>query len=205
MVSNPNSLKVGILIFDDVEVLDFCGPFEVFTVAGFLASQNQADFSGDVFTIAQTDRIIKARGNLQVKPDYTIENHPPVDLLIVPGGWGTRREVENEVLLTWLAKVSQATQLNASVCTGSFLLGKIGLLDGKQATTHWGSLDRMAQTFPQVQVKREIRWVDEGAVITSAGISAGIDMSLHLVERIYGRELAEKTAHHMEYFWQQTA
>jgi transcriptional regulator GlxA family with amidase domain len=173
-------------------------------VAGYLESQNQTDFSGDVFTIAQTDRIVKARGNLQVKPDYTIENHPPIDLLIVPGGWGTRREVENEVLIDWLAKVSRATQLNASVCTGSFLLGKIGLLDGKKATTHWGSLDRMAQTFPQIQVQREIRWVDEGAVVTSAGISAGIDMSLHLVERIYGRELAEKTAYQMEYFWQQT-
>ena len=105
--------------------------------------------------------------------------------------------------MEWLAKVTQQTRLNTSVCTGSFLLGKVGVLKGHSATTHWASLDRFAQAFPQVQVQREVRWVDDGAVITSAGVSAGIDMSLHVVERLLGREQAEQTAKQMEYVWQE--
>lgn len=198
-------INVGILIFDEVEVLDFCGPFEVFSVAGRLKAegkdggQGQAAFA--VFTVAETERIIKARGNLLVQPHFTIKNHPPIDVLVVPGGWGTRREVNNSVLIEWLASISKETQINSSVCTGAFLLAKAGLLDGHQATTHWLSLDRFGNDFPNVQVQREVRWVDAGSIVSSAGISAGIDMSLHLVERLLGRELALQTAKQMEYYW----
>lgn len=202
-------LVVGILIFDDVEVLDFCGPFEVFSVAGRVAATGEDGRTGEtatqVITIAQTARIVKARGNLLVQPHYTFENHPNLDVLIVPGGWGTRREIDNAVLISWLDKVSSQVTIRASVCTGSFLLGKIGLFDGHKATTHWASLDRMAQTFPQVQIIRDERWVDEGNIISSAGISAGIDMSLHLVERLFNRNVAEQTARQMEYVWNENA
>ncbi|HEX2909728.1 MAG TPA: DJ-1/PfpI family protein [Chloroflexia bacterium] len=196
-------LNVGILIFNEVEVLDFCGPFEVFSVTRRTGvnSQDETNKPFAVFTIAETDRIVRTRGGMLVQPHYNIQNHPPVDILVVPGGWGTRKEVDNPVLIEWLAKISGETQLNTSVCTGAFLLAKTGLLDGHKATTHWLSLDRMEQTFPRVQVIRNTRWVDEGAIISSAGISAGIDMSLHIVERLLGREVAEQTARQMEYSW----
>lgn len=204
--NNPIPHSVGILIFDDVEVLDFCGPFEVFSVAARLtASGHQPDQPlFHVFTIAQHDRTIAARGNLLIQPHFTIATAPAIDLLIVPGGWGTRREVTNAALIGWIARVAQHTAITASVCTGAFLLAQAGLLVGKAATTHWASLDRFASDFPAVRVQRETRWVDEGKIVTSAGISAGIDMSLHLVGRLLGREHAEATARQMEYTWVDT-
>jgi len=202
-------LNVGILIFDEVEVLDFCGPFEVFGVAGRLkaagASNRNAGSACEVFTIAESNRILKTVNNLLVQPHYTFKNHPTLDVLVVPGGWGTRQEVNNPVLIDWLTQVTSQTKLNTSVCTGSFLLAKVGLLDGRKATTHWQSLDRFAQAFPHVEVQREVRWVDDGDIVSSAGISAGIDMSLHLVERLLGRELAIQTARQMEYSWNENA
>ncbi len=202
-INQGDPMNVGILIFDDVEVLDFCGPFEVFSVTRRegVASQDEANKPFAVFTIAQTGNIVKARGGLLVQPHFIIENHPPIDLLVVPGGWGTRREVDNPVITDWLSTVTKETQLNTSVCTGAFLLAKIGLLDDKAATTHWASLDRLQQTFPRVEVIRNTRWVDQGNIVTSAGISAGIDMSLHLVEKLLGRSVAEQTAKQMEYSW----
>ncbi|MBN9390513.1 MAG: DJ-1/PfpI family protein [Chloroflexi bacterium] len=200
-------LNVGILIFDDAEVLDFCGPFEVFSVTRLLDATDRPDGRTEatkpfaVFTIAERNRTVKAVGGLRVEPHFTIENHPPIDILVVPGGMGTRREVNNPVLTDWIRKVSGETRLNTSVCTGSFMLGQAGLLEGHRATTHWLSLDRMQQTFPTVTVVRETRWVDEGNLVTSAGISAGIDMSLHVVEKLLGRDVAENTTRQMEYAW----
>jgi transcriptional regulator GlxA family with amidase domain len=197
-------LNVGILIFDEVEVLDFCGPFEVFSVARRPGanSQDESNRPFAVFTVAQTPATVRTRGGLRVEPHFTLENHPPIDILVVPGGWGTRREIDNPVIIDWIRRVATETQLNTSVCTGAFLLAQAGLLEGRRATTHWGSLDRLEQTFPQVQVLRQDRWVDEGKVVTSAGVSAGIDMSLHLVERFLGTQAAEQTARQMEYTWQ---
>jgi transcriptional regulator GlxA family with amidase domain len=199
-------LNVGILIFDEVEVLDFCGPFEVFSVTRRPGASDQDESARPfaVFTVAQTSATIRTRGGLRVEPHFTIENHPPIDILVVPGGWGTRREVDNPVIIDWIRRVATETQLNTSVCTGAFLLAQAGLLEGRRATTHWGSLDRLEQTFPQVEVVRVSRWVDEGKVVTSAGISAGIDMSLYLVERFLGMEVAEQTARQMEYAWRST-
>ena len=142
MQSNPSvrGFQVGIVIFDDVEVLDFAGPFEVFTVAGEIlkdsADENRQVGTIRALTIAQSDQIVKARGNLLIQPHSTFENHPPLDLLVVPGGWGTRRQAENPMMLDWLRRVTPTTTINASVCTGAFLLGKIGLFDGRKATTH---------------------------------------------------------------------
>ncbi len=199
------TLNVGIVIFDQVEVLDFCGPFEVFSVTTEMIAQQRPDKKGPfhVFTIAEQNRLVTTRGGLLVQPHFTIADSPHIDIVIVPGGFGTRREIDNPVLMEWLAKITQQTRLNTSVCTGSFLLAKVGVLEGHSATTHWASLDRFAQAFPQVQVQREVRWVDDGTIITSAGVSAGIDMSLHVIERLLGRVQAEQTAKQMEYVWQE--
>jgi transcriptional regulator GlxA family with amidase domain len=152
-----------------------------------------------VFTIAEKSDIVKCRGGLLVQPHYTIENHPPLDILLVPGGWGTRREAQNAVLLDWIALQDKSTELTTSVCTGAFLLAERGLLDNLSATTHWASLDRLQAGYPSVNVQRGLRYVDNGRVITSAGVSAGIDMSLHIVAGLLGEPTARETAKQMEY------
>ncbi len=192
---------VGILIFDDVEVLDFAGPFEVFATTQQPGQDAQDGTARPfrVFTIAERADIVRCRGGLLVQPHYTIENHPPLDILVVPGGWGTRREASNNTLLDWIAAQDRATQLTASVCTGAFLLATRGLLDGREATTHWASIDRLRQTHPAVTVRDDQRYIDTGHIITSAGVSAGIDMALRIVARLLGEETARDTAHEMEY------
>jgi len=199
---NQNHIPtVGILIFDDVEVLDFCGPFEVFSVARPDGEDSDESRLFNVVTIAEEDRIITCRGGLLVKPHTTIENHPPLDILVVPGGLGTRRERKNQRLLDWIVRQDQQTRLTTSVCTGAFLLAERGLLDHLHATTHWNSVEWMRNTYPTIEMVADARVVDEGHIITSAGISAGIDMSLHVVSRLYGVEAAEWTARQMEYDW----
>lgn len=191
---------VGILIFDDVEVLDFCGPFEVFATT-VMTSADGADeeFPFLVYTIAETSRIVRCTGGLLAQPHYTIEDHPPLDILLVPGGRGTRREVENPRLLDWIAQQDRATEMTTSVCTGAFMLAARGLLDGKVATTHWGSIERLRETYPAIEVREHVRYIDNGRILTSAGVSAGIDMSLHIVAQLLGTETAAGTARRMEY------
>jgi transcriptional regulator GlxA family with amidase domain len=196
-----NRMTVGILIFDDVEVLDFCGPFEVFSVARKPGSSSDDDRLFIVYTIAEEDRIINCRGGLLVQPHFTITNHPDLDILLVPGGQGTRRERHNAQLLDWITRQDQQIDLLTSVCTGSFLLAEAGKLNGLQATTHWASVDTMRENYPEIDMHADVRFVDQGRVITSAGISAGIDMSLHIVARLHGQEVAEWTARRMEYEW----
>lgn len=200
-MSQLPALTVGILIFDEVEVLDFCGPFEVFSVARLASQRSDEQQLFRVVTIAETDTIVSCRGGLLVKPHATIEQHPPLDILVVPGGQGTRKEMYNQRLINWIKQQDQHTQLTTSVCTGAFLLAEGGLLNDHSATTHWGSIQWMRDTYPQVSLLDDARVVDEGHIITSAGISAGIDMSLHVVERLHGRETAEWTARRMEYDW----
>jgi transcriptional regulator GlxA family with amidase domain len=192
-------IRVAILVFDGVEVLDFCGPFEVFSAVRGGGAQRDTAPLFRVFTVAEEDRIITATGGLEVKPSDTLDACPPVEILIVPGGQGTRREVGNAPLMSWLAGRAPATPVMASVCTGAFLLAQTGLLDGKRATTHWASMDRLRQTYPHVRVAADERVVDEGRVVTAAGVSAGIDMSLLLVERYAGSNVAAETARWMEY------
>lgn len=191
--------RVGILVFDDVEVLDFCGPFEVFSVARPVGEHADENRLFEVVTIAEQDRIIHCRGGLMVKPHFTTETHPPLDILVIPGGQGTRRERLNSTILEWIASQHQHTEVTASVCTGAFLLAERGLLDGKRATTHWNSVEWMKHQYPQVRMLPDTRVVDEGHFVTSAGISAGIDMSLQLVGRLHGPEVAAWAARRMEY------
>ncbi|PZR99514.1 MAG: AraC family transcriptional regulator [Candidatus Chloroheliales bacterium] len=193
--------NIGILIFDEVEVLDFCGPFEVFSVTRNLrtSDDDEADKPFNVYLVAEQEALVRTRGGMMVQPHCTTATCPPLDLLLIPGGWGTRREVGNKPLITWIAQRSAEVELTASVCTGAFLLAAAGLLEGRRATTHWQSIARLAQTYPTVTVLSDIRYVDEGKIITSAGISAGIDMSLYLVQKWLGRAVAEQTARVMEY------
>ncbi|GCE06812.1 DJ-1/PfpI family protein [Dictyobacter aurantiacus] len=200
-MTQKSILTVGILIFNEVEVLDFCGPFEVFSVARLAGQHSDAQQLFQALTIAEADEIVTCRGGLLVKPHATIEQHPPLDILVVPGGQGTRKEMYNQRLVDWIKQQDQRTQLTTSVCTGAFLLAEGGLLNEHRATTHWGSISWMRDTYPDISILDDARVVDEGRIITSAGISAGIDMSLHVVERLHGRETAEWTARRMEYDW----
>lgn len=192
--------RVGILIFPNVEVLDFCGPFEVFSVTRSNEERRREDPSPfEVRLIAETMNTVVATGGLKVQPDDTIETAPPLDILVVPGGWGTRTEIKNEKLLRWIAARGRSVETLTSVCTGSMLLGKTGLLDGRCATTHWRSLPWMRESFPAVTVVEDLHVVEDGNVLTSAGISAGIDMALRVVARYCGEQIARNTARNMEY------
>lgn len=192
---------VGILIFEDVEVLDFCGPFEALSVATRLGEHEDDAKLFDVRIIAESTDVVSCRNGLQVVPHHAIAAHPPLDILVIPGGRGTRRERTNPAILDWLAQHSSTASITSSVCTGAFLLAAVGLLDGKSATTHWGSIDWLREHHPEIIVRDDLRWIDEGSIVTSAGVSAGIDMALHLVDRLHGRAVAEQTARHMEYVW----
>ncbi len=196
---------VAIYLFDEVEVLDFAGPFEVLTTASRVHARlhPEAPKLFQVITIAQEARTIMARGGLRVEPQYTIEHHPPLDVLIIPGGVVTA-QLESRAVIDWIAHCAPSSTITASVCTGAFLLGQAGLLHGKAATTHWEDIADLRAMFPSLEVKENQRWVDAGPIVTSAGISAGIDMSLHLVSRLAGRELAIRTARQMEFDWQES-
>ena len=193
-------MRVGILVFPEVEVLDFCGPFEVFSVTRLDDARRREEPSPfEVLLVAETADVVTATGGLRVVPDCDIDGCPPLDLLVVPGGWGTRKELHNQRLLAWIAARGCQVGILTSVCTGAMLLGKAGLLDGRRATTHWRSLDWMHDAFPSVTVERELHVVEDGNVVTSAGIAAGIDMALRVVARTCGEVVARATARHMEY------
>lgn len=191
---------VGILIFDDVEVLDFCGPFEVFSVARL--PKDDKDFASQLFqavTIAADQKIVTCIGGLTVQPQYTFADCPKLDLLVVPGGWGTRALVRERTVIDWILRIAGQVEITASVCTGAFLLAEAGLLSGLKATTHWGSIERLRSSYPSVEVLSDQRVVDQDSIVTSAGISAGIDMALQLVARLHGSAAALWTARRMEY------
>ena len=192
--------RVGILVFDGVEVLDFCGPFEVFSVTRLDETRRREDPSPfEVVLVAEQAGTVTAVGGLKVTPDHTLADCPSLDILVVPGGWGTRREIGNPALLEWIGVRGHAVETLTSVCTGAMLLGKAGLLDGRRATTHWRSLGWMTESFPDVTVETALHVVEDGNVFTSAGISAGIDMALLVVARHHGEEIARAAARTMEY------
>jgi len=242
-----NKLKVGILLFDEVEVLDFAGPYEVFSLA---QHQNSEEKLFDVKTVAESKEIISARNGLKIMPDLSYggekqgepgfephsdasdaldddtnddpgesednlddlkNNHPKelknnrqnaldFDLLIVPGGRGASEiEIHNQRLIAWLKAQSKQVKIMASVCTGAFLLAEAGLLQGKKATTHWSAIERLQQDYPEVKVQSYLKYVDEGDIITAAGISAGIDMSLYLLKKLFDQDLAKYTSRRLEF------
>ncbi len=192
--------SVGILVFPDVEVLDFCGPFEVFSVVRLDEDRRRIEPSPyDVVLIAEAHMTVVATGGLKVIPDHTLDDCPPLDTLVVPGGWGTRREMHNDPLIAWVTERGRQVTTLASVCTGSLLLARAGLLDGQKATTHWRVLEEMQNLFPSVEIVKDQHVVEAGSVVTSAGISAGIDMARRVVARHHGEPVARATARYMEY------
>lgn len=194
---------IGIYVFDEVEVLDFAGPFEVFSTAARVASRvSNAPPPFSVTLVADRVREVRARGGLRVVPSAGFSDQPALEVLLVPGG-DVSAELERTHVIAWIAELAKRASLTASVCTGAFLLAKAGLLGGRRVTTHWEDAADLQRSFPELMVEKDVPWVDAGDVVTSAGISAGLDMSLHLVARLASSELAERTARQMDYVWRQ--
>ena len=195
-------INVGILIFDEVEVLDFAGPFEVFSRtrllkgAGSRRSDDSAPFNP--FTISIDKKPVTATGGLKIISDYTIKDCPKIEILIIPGGFGTRTLLNNESLLSWIKSIADQATTTSSVCTGALLLAKAGLLEGKRATTHWGAIEALKSISKDIQVINNRRIVND-EIITSAGVSSGIDMAFMLVENLYGEQVASDTAKYIEF------
>jgi transcriptional regulator GlxA family with amidase domain len=187
--------NVAILIFNDVEVLDFAGPYEVFAVTDEL--HNHSLFN--VYTVAKKKSAIQAKNKLSINPAYGISDCPKPDILVIPGGDGTTTLLENKVVLEWIQQTAQKAELILSVCTGSLLLAKAGILEGLRATTHHTAFDRLAALAPHTKIVSNRNYVDNGSVVTSAGVSTGIDMCLFVVGNIVGEDVAAKTAENMEY------
>ncbi len=194
--------NVGILIFEGVEILDFAGPFEVFSRArlepGAASRRSEESAPFNVFTVAKSRAPIRTTGNLEVVPHHGFAAAPRIDLLLVPGGWGTRPLLDDRETLDWIRGAAATARRTTSVCTGSLLLAKIGLLAGRRATTHWAALDLLESLDAGVTVERKLRVVDDG-IISSAGVASGIDMAFYVVETLFGKAVADETAHYIEY------
>lgn len=194
----------AILLFDKIEVLDFAGPFEVFSVCG-ASGPNPGHFN--VYTVAENSPVI-ARNGLSINPQFSLDNCPVPDIMVIPGGggfyedgspFGSRKEMHNPVIINWIKKYNETAELMLSVCTGSLILAKAGLLDGLSATTHWKAMDQLKEVAPNTKLLYDERWVDNGRIITSAGVSAGIDMSLYVISKLMGTKVADETARYMQY------
>jgi transcriptional regulator GlxA family with amidase domain len=194
--------NVGILIFDGVEVLDFAGPYEVFSRTrlepGPRSRRSEASAPFRVFTVARTVETVTATGGLRVVPDFGFDDMPTAHLLVIPGGFGTRDLMGDEEWLDWIRRRADDAEQVASVCTGSLLLASAGLLRGRRATTHWGAVGLLAELDPSITVEAGARVVSDG-IISSAGVAAGIDMAFQIVEMLHGREVADETAAYIEY------
>jgi transcriptional regulator GlxA family with amidase domain len=188
-------MNIGIYIYDQAEVLDFSGPFEVFSVANRLAK-----LGWSIWLIGVSENLVEARGAFKVMPHYSIQNVPALDLLIVVGGVHPE-EVHKREVIDWITETAEKVQVVASICTGAFLLAEAGLLDSLEVTTHWEEILDLQRNYPNLQVREGVRWIEQGKLFTAAGISAGIDLSLELVSKFAGEELAERTAQQMEYAW----
>ncbi len=185
-------ITTGIILYTDMEELDFVGPLEVFGMAGQNKDQSR------VVTIAEHDRV-RAWNGLTVVPDHTFEDAPPLDVMVVPGGLGSREQVNNAKLIDYLRSAAANCQWVTSVCTGTLLLHEAGVAKGKNVTTHWSFIEDLRERG-NVTVKENIRYVRDGTLVTAAGVSAGIDMSLWVVGQLYGAEHARQVQRFMEYY-----
>jgi transcriptional regulator GlxA family with amidase domain len=189
--------NLAILLFSDVEVLDFAGPFEVFSVTDELNSQKLLN----VFTVAKTNQAITAKNGLKVVPDFDLTSHPAPNFLLIPGGVGTRALLDDKGIIEWIRKTADRCERVLSVCSGALLLAQSGLLDNLRATTHHQVLEELEKLATNTEIIKNERFVDNGKILTAAGISAGIDMSLYFVEQLFGVLVALKTANYMEYLY----
>ncbi|MEO6397899.1 MAG: DJ-1/PfpI family protein [Tepidiformaceae bacterium] len=184
---------VAVVAFEGAEELDFVGPWEVFTMAAALFPETCS-----AYLVSERGGEVRCAKGLRVIADYSFESAPRAEIVVVPGGMGTRKESANPAMLNYLKNAAHSAELMTSVCTGSFVLEQAGLLTGKRATTHWGSMERL-RALGTVQVVEE-RWLDEGSVITSSGVSSGIDMALYITGKLWGAEKARMVQKAMEYF-----
>ena len=190
-----DKVKVGIVLFNEVEVLDFAGPYEVFS----LATKGKEKIF-EVQTVSETGEVISARNGLKIVPDLIFKDELIFDILIVPGGYGAEEiEIKNPTMIEWIKLQQKKVEILASVCTGALLLAEAGILDNKKATTHWMDYDRLEKEYPRVEVVRGVKFVDEGHIVTSGGISAGINMSFHIIKRLFGAKVVKDLAKRMEY------
>ncbi|MDA7746561.1 DJ-1/PfpI family protein, partial [Psychromonas sp.] len=181
-------MNIAIYIYPEAEVLDFSGPFEVFSTAKRISQQEW-----NIFFIAEHNALIEARGGMLIQPNFSIDDHPEIDLLIVVGGVHSE-QIKNTKVINWIKATNEHTKKTASICTGAFLLAEAGLLNDLKVTTHWEDISDLQNAYPTLQVIENTRWIEEGKFITSAGISAGIDMSLYLLSKLTSDALAKKTA-----------
>jgi transcriptional regulator GlxA family with amidase domain len=195
---NAMSKTVAILVFDDVEVLDFCGPFEAFSVAGF--REKLRPFA--VHLVAERKDVVAARNGLKVLPDHDLAAAPASDIVVVPGGPGARPAAQNLAILDWLRGRVAAGSTILSVCTGALVLGRAGLLDGLRVTTHHGAIDELRAAAPNAVVDPSRRYHTHERMVVAAGVASGIDGALELVARECGAGIAQSTADYMEYPWQ---
>jgi transcriptional regulator GlxA family with amidase domain len=186
--------KVAILIYDGIYLMDFCGPLEIFNDAML----NDTTPAFEVYTVAPFDAGIKAHTNSVIIPNYSFNNCPLPDILIIPGG-NINLSKNNKKIGDWIKETSATSEITMSVCTGAFILADLGLLDGLNATTWYGATTRLQNLYPKINVQTGIRYTDNGKIITTAGVSAGIDGALYLVGKLYGKEIAQKTAKYIEY------
>ncbi len=186
------AITTGVLIFDEAEELDFVGPWEVFTAAAVLNPGNR------VVTIAEAARPVVCAKGMRVLPDHTFADAPPLDVVLVPGGMGTRTAVDNAVLIDWLRRAGKGCAWVTSVCTGSLLLHESGFARGKRVTTHWSFIETL-RARPDITVLENRRYVRDGNVVTAAGVSAGIDMALWLVGQLHGIDCARQVQRWIEY------
>jgi transcriptional regulator GlxA family with amidase domain len=185
--------NVAIIVYNQMELLDFAGPAEVFAaVDGGRAFK--------VYTVAETEKPVVSQGFVTITAQYTIANCPAPDILVIPGGNSTAVSRSSQ-MLNWVAKVSGNTEHVLTVCTGVFVLARAGLLDGLEATTHHSAIDALRRNHPKISVKQEARVVDNGKILTAAGVSAGIDGALYMVDKLCGTQIAQRTADYMEYAW----
>ena len=188
-------MVVGVALFEGAEELDWAGPWEVLAAW----AEQWPDDGARVLTIAREEGPVTCAKGLRVLPEETWETAPPLDVLVYPGGRGTRRELADAAVLDWIRGLAGRGTLMTSVCTGSLVFAAAGLLDGRPATTHWGSLETLPTLGSEIEVRSDDRYVDTGDVITAAGVSAGIDMALHLVERLHSTERAKEVRRYIQY------
>lgn len=187
--------NVGLFLFDDVELLDFAGPYEVFSVTSELS-----DYSlFRVFSVSEDGETVRTVNGLKVVPDFAFDNHPEIDILIIPGGVGTKKEMEKSAIVEWIRWNHDRAKMTVSICSGARILARMGLLDGLEVTTHHEVFDDIHRIAPSVRLKPSARFIDSGRILTAGGISAGIDVAFHIVRKLHGDEVADRTARYMEY------
>jgi transcriptional regulator GlxA family with amidase domain len=198
-------VRIGLLLFEGVDLLDVGGPYEVFLTASRLVARDGGEPPFEVVTLTADGGPVTAYGGLGLRPQAAVANSGPLDVVVVPGTIDVDAAVGDERLLAAIDGLAGATDLTASVCTGAFLLAAAGVLDGRPWTTHWEDVDLLAERIGEGGAVRDVRWVDAGEVVTAGGLSSGIAMALHLVDRFAGRELAERTARQLDYDWRTAA